>query len=405
MRILLLNQAFHPDTVSSGQHLTDLASHLASSGHVVTVITSNRSYDNPKIKFPRRELWQGIRIIRIPVLGSGKKSKLQRLLGFASFFLFCGVRLVFLGRHDITIALTSPPLISVLGILFAKLKGGRFVYWIMDLNPDEAIAAGWLRPESAWARLLERISVYSMRHAGSVIVLDRFMKQRLLRKGIGEDKLTIIPPWAHDSTVRFDPAQREEFRALHGLKERFVVMHSGNHSPCHPLDTLLQAALRLASRQEIVFCFIGGGSEYRKVQAFATGHDLGNFVFLPYQPLDKLAGSLSAADLQVVVMGEPFIGIVHPCKIYNILTVGVPFLYIGPPESHVTDIVGRYRLDGLANMAEHGAVEDVERHILRRLEAWRAGIPASGQRIGSSNYSQMAALTDFMKVLQPSPPV
>ncbi len=37
-------------------------------------------------------------------------------------------------------------------------------------------------------------------------------------------------------------------------------------------------------------------------------------------------------------MGDEFVGIVHPCKIYNILTLGTPFLYIGPTPSHVSDI-------------------------------------------------------------------
>jgi len=46
------------------------------------------------------------------------------------------------------VALTSPPLISFLGSLFVKLKGGEFFFWVMDLNPDEAIAAGWLKEGS-----------------------------------------------------------------------------------------------------------------------------------------------------------------------------------------------------------------------------------------------------------------
>src|SRR5205807_812373 len=62
---------------------------------------------------------------------------------------------------------------------------------------------------------------------------------------------------------------------------------------------------------------------------------------LPYQPLSELAASLSAADLHVVVMGEPFVGIVHPCKIYNILNVGAPVLYIGPSPSHITEMMGK----------------------------------------------------------------
>ena len=97
---------------------------------------------------------------------------------------------------------------------------------------------------------------------------------------------------------------REVFRREHGLVERFVVMYSGNHSPCHPLDTLLEAALRLKARAEFVFCFVGGGSEQQKVNAFASRHELNNIKVLPYQPLTMLSASLSAADMHVVVMGD-----------------------------------------------------------------------------------------------------
>ena len=55
------------------------------------------------------------------------------------------------------------------------------------------------------------------------------------------------------------------------------------------------------------------------------------------------AGSLSAADLQVVVLGDPYVGIIHPCKIYNTLTVGAPILYIGPEASHISDIFASMR--------------------------------------------------------------
>jgi hypothetical protein len=56
-------------------------------------------------------------------------------------------------------------------------------------------------------------------------------------------------------------------------------------------------------------------------------------------------------------MGDPFIGIVHPCKIYNILAVGRPFLYVGPSESHVGDIL--LRVPSLGFSHRHGDVEDV----------------------------------------------
>ena len=324
--------------VSTAQHLTDLATELAARGHDVTVVTGNRGYDDPLVRFPPREHWKGVRVIRVPSLSFGKNGKWRRALGFASFLASCGTRLLTLPRFDVVVALTSPPLISFLAALFVKLKGGRFCFWVMDLNPDEAIAAGWLRQDSALARLLQRMLRYSLKHADRTIVLDRFMKERMLAKGANAERVVVVPPWSHDDAVTFSPAGREAFRLLHGLADKFVVMYSGNHSPCHPLDTLMAAALELKTRQDIVFCFIGGGSEHAKVREFASQHGLANVKCLPYQPLEELSSSLSAADLHVVVMGEAFVGIVHPCKIYNIMSVGAPALYIGPAPSHVTDL-------------------------------------------------------------------
>jgi hypothetical protein len=52
MKILLLNQCFYPDVVSTAQHASDLVAALAERGHEVTVIASTRAYDNPQVKFP-----------------------------------------------------------------------------------------------------------------------------------------------------------------------------------------------------------------------------------------------------------------------------------------------------------------------------------------------------------------
>jgi hypothetical protein len=80
--------------------------------------------------------------------------------------------------------------------------------------------------------------------------------------------------------------------------------------------------------------------------------------------LEKLSASLSAADLHAVVMGEQFKGIVHPCKIYNILSIGVPLLYIGPAESHIMDVIAGVDEKGYARSAGHGDIDRVAKHIL-----------------------------------------
>ena len=345
---------------------------LAERGHQVTVITGLRAYDNPEKIFPARESWRGIQIFRVYSTQFGKAAKWRRAADFASFIIFCCARLLLLPRQDVVVALTTPPLISFIGAWRAKLWRAKFCYWVMDLNPDEAVAAGWLRADSFIGKILECMSRFSLNQADRIVALDRFMCDRIAAKGISREKIAVIPPWSHDNDVRFDAAGREQFRKLHGLDGKFVVMYSGNHSPVHPLDTLMQAAERLKDDPGIVFCFIGGGSEFVRVKKWAAETKDFPVLCLLYQPLDRLSASMSAADLQIVVMGSVMLGLVHPCKIYNILAVGAPVIYIGPQPSHVSEILDRLG-DGHSWAAvAHGEVDLLVCRI-RELQVWKTG--------------------------------
>jgi len=365
MRILLLNQAFWPDVVSSGQHATDLARCLADRGHEVTVITARRAYDRPEVLFPGQEGVDGVRVLRVRSTGFGKKALWRRAADFGSFMASCAWKVLRLGRFDLVVAMTTPPLLPLLGALLARLQTTKLVLWLMDLNPHEAVAAGCLEEQSLTTRILKWDTHQAIEAATTVVVLDRFMKQRLCAEGAPGEKMRVIAPWSHDSAVRYDGEGRADFRREHGLEGKFVVMYSGNHSPCHPLDTVLESAHRLAGHDEIRFCFVGGGSGFARVTGFAAARGLRNTLCLPYQPLSKLSASLSAADLHVVVMGDPFVGIVHPCKVYNILRLGIPFLYLGPPQSHIADLVPRTALGRWAHFVQHGEVDKAVAHILR----------------------------------------
>ncbi len=370
MRITLINQAFYPDVVSSGQHLTDVARGLAERGHQVTVVASRRAYDEPAKKFPGRESWPGITIHRVFNTGFGKRAKWRRAADFLTFLLAAAGRLVWLPKPDVVMALTSPPLVSVMAALYARWRGAKFCYWIMDLNPDEAVAAGWLKPDSLAARWLERLSRFSLNQAAVIVVLDEYMRKKILAKGIAAEKIAVIPPWSHDAEIHFDAAGRARFRQAQNLDGKFVVMYAGNHSPCHPLTTLLAAVKELAASQpDLFFCFVGGGSEQQRVKMFAQEHRLANVRCLPYQPLDQLAGVLSAADLHLVVMGDPFVGLVHPCKAYNLLRVNAPMLYLGPKPSHISEMLDQINGELPTGWAPHGNPNQAIQAILELQQA------------------------------------
>jgi colanic acid biosynthesis glycosyl transferase WcaI len=339
LRVLIFNQPFHPDVVATGQYASDLAQALAARGHEVTVICSARAYDDSAQRFPKRETWNGVKVLRVAGTGFGKSSRWKRAADFATFMFAAAAKALSLPKQDVVIAMTTPPLISVLGALLKPWKASRLLYWTMDLNPDEAIAAKYIAPTSRTAKLLHVLQNYSLRKSDAIVALDEFMKQRIVSKNLPPERVSVLPPWSLDSNVRYDRAAADAFRAKHGLTDKFVVMYAGNHSPCHPLDTMMKVAKAMRLRDDIAFVFLGGGSEQARIATYAKSNQLKQVKCLPYEPRENLSGALSAADLHLVVMGEPFVGIIHPCKIYNILAVGSPFLYIGPGPSHVTELM------------------------------------------------------------------
>lgn len=340
MRFLLLNQTFPPDPAASGQYLADVACALAAEGHEVEVVTSRRGYANPAACYRAQERWRGLRVIRVPSTGLGKSARWRRGMDSLSF-LVAAAWITFRGRRpDVVLALTSPPLVACVGALAAHRHRSAFCCWVMDLNPDEAIAAGWLRPGSLTARILESLSRRTLKAAQSVIVLDRFMQDRLAAKGVSNAR--VIPLWPQTDRVGFDADAALAFRSRHDLARRFIVLYAGNHSPVHPLGTLLLAAERLAAEPELTFCFIGGGSEFSKVQRLAERLNRRaadrRIVCLPYLPATEFSAALSAANAHVVVLGDSMVGLVHPCKVYNFLGMPAPVLYIGPEPSPITDL-------------------------------------------------------------------
>ncbi len=390
---------FYPDVAATAQYLNELAAALAARGHEVTVVSGRRAYDNPEKIFPARETWRGVNIIRVFSTRLGKKAKWRRAVDFASFLVSCCTRLLFLPRHDVVMALTTPPLISFIGAVRAKLWGARFCYWVMDFNPDEAIAAGWLHADSFVAKFLDKLSRFSLRHAAGIVALDRFMRDRIVAKQIAPEKVAVIPPWSLDDHVAFDAAGRAAFRAQHGLTGKFVVMYSGNHSPVHPLDTLMHAADKLRGQADVVFCFIGGGSEFKRVKSWAAQTQNSQVLCLPYQPIEMLSASLSAADAHVVVMGEAMLGLVHPCKIYNILSVGAPVLYIGPEPSHVTEILAGLKPPHPWGSARHGTVNELVGQI-QSLQRGSVGLDRKMPAGVEENFSQKALLPRLLALVE-----
>ena len=268
VRILLLNRAFYPDTVATSQYATDIAHDLKARGHDVTVLSGRRDYTMPQKLYPRFEVVDGISVYRVSSTNFGKNSLVARILDAVSYDLASLVRLVRLPRQDLVLSFTSPPLVGFYGALVARFWRARFVYWIMNLNHEMAIETGYLKRDGLLGRLLGWIHRFTLRSCDAVVVMDRWMKTRVLRDDpIDASRVSIIPLWPVHEPEDAVAEEAEAFRKAHGLDGKFVVMHSGNLSHIHPLDTVLDAAVRLKDDPSIAFVFVGHGRRETDIDA------------------------------------------------------------------------------------------------------------------------------------------
>ena len=129
----------------------------------------------------------------------------------------------------------------------------------------------------------------SFRQSTAIIALDRFMADRIAAKGIDRRKIHVVAPWAHENAVKPDPEGSKEFRLRHGLEGSFVVMYSGNHSPCHPLGTVIEVARKLLVNvkvnESVKFLFVGGGTQWNEIKAVKERENLTNVVCLRRQAI------------------------------------------------------------------------------------------------------------------------
>lgn len=351
---LIISQVYVPDPTSVGQHIADAAAEMVKRGYRVRVLTSANGYDDPTKRYPIHEVRDGVEIRRLPFSSFGKRSIPVRVAGQLLFLIQAIWHGIFTPGLAGMMISTSPPMASMAALAIGFFRRVPVKFWAMDLNPDQVIALKKMKEGSLAARVMDGLNRKILQRSSDVVALDRFMAGRLLKKRDVSSKMSIMPPWPHEDELESIEHEVNPFRKAHNLDGKFVVMYSGNHGYSTPVTTVLQAALRLQHREDIVFMFIGGGVGKKEVEATIAEHKPSNIRSLPYQPLSEIRWSLSAADVHVVTIGDAVVGIVHPCKVYGAMAVSRPILLVGPNPCHVSDLIQKHDIGW---HIQHGDVE------------------------------------------------
>jgi glycosyltransferase involved in cell wall biosynthesis len=375
-RVVFVNRYVHPDHSATSQILSDLAGSLAESGFDVWLVGSRQRYDDPAANLPRDDQAGPIRIRRVGGTRFGRARLFGRAIDYLSFYIAVGWALLgLLGRGDVVVAKTDPPLLSVVVALVARLNGARLVNWLQDVFPEVAVALGEPRIPGQIARLLAWLRDRSLAAARVNVAIGERMAERLTAR-VPSARIAVVPNWAHEDAVQPRLLHESDLRHRLGLLDRFVVAYSGNLGRAHDHATIFDAAMALRANEDIVFLVVGGGSGYCALKRRAEAIGLKNVLFLPYQPLDRLADSMAAANAHLVSLKPALEGLIVPSKFFGILAAARPVVFIGDPDGELARVIRASDCGCIVRAGDGAALASV----LRSLAADHARCLAMGAR-------------------------
>ncbi len=385
-RVHFVNRYFHPDHSATSQLLSDLAFHLASRGWEVLVTTSRQRYDDPSAQLPSTETVNGIAVHRCFSSSFGRSNLIGRSVDYATFYVSALASLLRRCRRgDVIVAMTDPPLISVIAAFAAMLRGALLVNWVQDLFPEIAEAAG-----IRGARLARGIRNWSIRRARRNVALSDGMAASIARLGANA---IVQHNWAQPGIRPVDRADNP-LRSEWKVGEEVIVEYSGNLGRAHDVATVGDAIQRAPSQR---FVFIGGGSGMDQLEALTAGSP--NVTFLGYQSRERLAESLSAGDIHLVTLLPPFDGLIAPSKIYGIMAAGRPIVFVGNPQGDAAGILLRHDC-GIAVATGDGAALAATLQRLREDAELRQRLGTNGRQAFEREYTMTHSLKRWESILK-----
>lgn len=331
-RIIIVNRFFFPDESATSQLATDLALYLARRDIACVAITSRQRLSVAEVSLAARELLGDVQIVRVWTTRFGRSGLAGKALDYLTFYLSATWRLLRIAsKGDTIVAMTDPPLLSVLCALIARQRRTRLVNWVQDVFPEVAEQLGvirgrWLLRPLRWCRDA------SLRAADANVAICERMGE--LISSIA-DNVQVISNWALEEGDVDASVLRTQLR----LEARFIVGYSGNMGRAHELSTLLDVAFLLKDDPRIVFVFTGDGAQRQALETRASALGLKNVLFRPYQPRAQLRQSLALPDIHVVSLNPALERLIMPSKFVGVIALGRPVLWLGDPAGEIGTLV------------------------------------------------------------------
>lgn len=326
--ILVISQYFYPESF----RINDICREWVARGYKVTVLTGIPNYPEGKF-YPgyswtkrRKENWNGVQIIRIPLFPRGKRS-IGLVLNYLSFPFF-GFFWKLFSKVDADLVFTfevSPMTQALIGVWYAKRKKIPHYIYVQDLWPESVISVTGIKSPLV-IRPINKMVDYIYRNSEKILVTSPSFVRVVGARVEDPEKVVYWPQYAEDF---YQPVARMPIPEIPD-DGCFKVIFTGNIGQAQGLSILPKAAKLLKERNitSVRFVLVGDGRYKQTLLEQMEENGVSDmFVMIPRQPAERIPQLLAACDAAFLsLLEDPLLENVIPAKLQSYMACGMPIV-------------------------------------------------------------------------------
>ena len=327
--ILLISQYFYPEPF----RVNDMAAEWVKRGYKVTVLTGipnypmGKFYDGYDYRHKRRECWNGVDIIRIPLIPRGNsRNKLLNAAGMAANYLsFIVSGRGWVKKNNIKADLVftvevSPMTQALIGTWYKKRYHVPAYLYVQDLWPENVVTVTGIQSKAVIGpinRMVDKI----YRETDEIFTTSpSFVKAIVNRKTkVDRKKVHYWPQYAEEF---YRPMPRQN---IDGIPDdgSFKIAFTGNIGTAQGLGILPETA-RLLKTENVKFIIVGDGRFLPELERQIEKRRVREkFILLPRVPASRIPEILSACNAGFISFAQtPLWEMTIPAKLQSYMACG-----------------------------------------------------------------------------------
>lgn len=345
--ILVISQYFFPEEF----RINDICKEWVKRGYEVTVVTGIPNY--PQGKFydgfgwvkRRREDYEGVHVVRIPIIPRGKNA-IMLALNYFSFVVSGFVWKLFtrIKADKVFIFEVSPMTQALVGVWYALRRKIPCYIYVQDLWPENVeIVTGIHNKKIIGA--IDKMVDYIYKHCDKIFATSPSFVMRIEERSSawemcvndeqGNARKSKVVYWPQYAEEFYRPVERKELSDM-PMNDKFKIVFTGNIGYAQGLDILPKTAVLLKKNNvDCEFIIIGDGRYREEFEKEIAQNDVKEmFHLLGRKKPEEIPGYLAWCDVAFISFADnDLFKMTIPAKLQSYMACGMPILAVAGGET------------------------------------------------------------------------